>query len=362
MIADNASRSRAMHEVRLARAADLPSVMELLPELDGEAYGERFPGKTCADFTHWKYFANPAGEAAVGVALDGERVVSIVAGTPKRVWLDGQVALAFELGDFITAAEHRKRGLFSALINLVCAAAQDRGAAFTYVRPNDVSFPILASHLSFREPANIQSRRYIGLSGAVQRKLGIPAALLRGIGIEALFRALTLPRNAASVQVERIERFAEDADELWARTRDQYRFALVRDSRYLNWRYVDCPTPYRRWVARRQNQFAGYLVAFVARARPIATILDVYTDPRDEEAAGALLHDALNDMLRAGTQVVYTWSPQTGAASCADRLLKRTCRFLHQELHFAMRPAGEPDSPALPPSGWQLAAGDFDGF
>jgi len=278
------------------------------------------------------------------------------------VWLDGQVVLAFELGDFITAADHRKRGLFSALINLVCAAAQERGAAFTYVRPNDMSFPILASHLSFLEPAKLESRRYVGLSGAVERKLGIPAALLRNVGIDALFRALTIPPRSASVQVERADRFAEDFDELWARAREQYRFTLVRDSRYLNWRYVEGPTPYRRWVARREQQAAGCLVAFVARTEPIATILDVYTGPRDEEAAAALLHVAVNDMLRAGTQVIYTWTPQSGADSAADRLLKRTCRFPHLELHFAMRPAGEHGQQVLPPSGWQLAAGDFDGF
>jgi predicted N-acetyltransferase YhbS len=76
----------------------------------------------------------------VGVALDGDRVVSIVAGTPKRVRVGSEEVLAFELGDFITAADHRKRGLFSALIDLVCEAARERGASFAFVRPNDVSF------------------------------------------------------------------------------------------------------------------------------------------------------------------------------------------------------------------------------
>ncbi len=363
MITNNSSiGSNARHEVRLAGADDLSGIAELLPELGGADYGERFPGKTCADFTRWKYFANPAGDAAVGVALEGERVVSIVAGTPKRVWLDGEAVLAFELGDFITAADHRGRGLFSALINLVCDTARERGAAFVYVRPNDVSFPILSSRLSFQEPGKIESRRYVGLSGAMRRKLGIPEILLRGLGVDAAFRRLAIPRPSASVQTAEVARFDTDADELWRRTRDSYRFSLVRDSKYLNWRYVEGTTPYRRWQARRENELAGYLVAFVARAEPIATVLDLFTHPQDDAAAGALLHVALHDMLRTGTQVVYTWTPQTGANSAADRLLKRTCRFVHQQLHFAMRPLGEHGPRVLPTSAWQLAAGDFDGF
>ena len=363
MIANNTSTSSdAAHVVRLAGAQDLSGITQLLPELGGAEYGERFPGQTCADFIRWKYFANPAGEASVGVALDGERVVSVAAGTPKHVWLDGETVLAFELGDFITAADHRGRGLFSALINLVCNTAQERGAAFAYVRPNDVSFPILASRLAFREPGKIESRRYVALSGAVQRKIGIPAALLRGIGIDTLFRIMTIPRQSATIQVESIDRFGAAADELWARTREHYRFSLVRDSKYLNWRYVECTTPYRRWTVCRQKQQAGYLVAFVAEAQPIATIIDLFTHPQDEEAAATLLHVALEDMLRAGAQAVYTWTPQTGGAAAADRLLKRTCRFIHQQLHFAMRPLGEHGPQDLPTSAWQLAAGDFDGF
>ncbi|HZP23739.1 MAG TPA: GNAT family N-acetyltransferase [Terriglobales bacterium] len=352
----------AVHKIRLAGQPDLPALAELLPELDGPSYSERFPGKTCDDFIRWKYLNNPAGEAAVGIALDGERVVSIVAGTPKRVRLGGHDTLAFELGDFITVPEHRKRGLFSKLINLVCDAAGERGATFAYVRPNDMSFPILASHLSFSEPAQIESRRFLVASAAVERKLGVPANLLSQFGIDSLLRRLTIPRAPGGITVTRIDRFGDDIDQLWMHTRDQYSFALVRDSRYLNWRFIDCPTPYRCWVARRSDGVAGYLVAFVARTQPIATILDLFTHPTDEDTTAALLGTALDAMLREGTQAVYTWTAQTHAESASSRLLKRACRLVQKPLlHFAVRPL-KPSSATLPSSGWQLTAGDFDGF
>lgn len=102
---DNGSpvRPGTTDHIRLARPEDMESVGKLLPDLGGPLYGERFPGKTSSDFCHWKYFRDPAGDAVVGLALDGDRVVSVVAGTPKRIKVGAEVILAYELGDFITA-------------------------------------------------------------------------------------------------------------------------------------------------------------------------------------------------------------------------------------------------------------------
>ena len=356
-------RHTVAQSTRLLRPEDMASLAQLLPQLGGPLYSERFPGKTCYDFCRWKYFGNPAGDAVVGVALDGDRVVSVVAGTPKRTQLGSEIVLAFELGDFITATDCRKRGFFSTLVNLVCDTAREKSAAFVYVRPNEVSFPILASRLSFVEPKRMDARRYVLLSAAAHRKFGIPSGLIRGLGVDRILRKFALREAPTSVQVEAITRFDDGASELWARTRDQYAFSLVRDTQYLNWRYVDCPTPYLIWAARRQDQLVGYLVAFVSRAQPLGTIVDFFTHPEDEDAAASLLRVAIDAMQQAGTQVVHAWTLQEGAESASTRLLKRTCMFVAKpELRLAMKFLDEhSDARNLPSSGWQLTVGDFDG-
>src|SRR5262252_1688586 len=81
-------KSMAMNsslETRLARREDLDGIGILLQELAGPHYSERFPGATVADFCRWKYFENPMGDAAVGIAVSGKRVVSLVAATPKLI-------------------------------------------------------------------------------------------------------------------------------------------------------------------------------------------------------------------------------------------------------------------------------------
>lgn len=351
-------------EMRLACPEDLEEIGRQLPDVAGPFFSERFPGQTATDFCRWKYFTNPIGEAAIGVAVKGTRVISVVAATPKTIQVNSQSVLAFELGDFITDRQHRKKGLFSGLIQLVCNEALERGAGFVYVRPNEISFPILKKALSFVEAQKLDARRYVVPSGLIHRKLGLSPRVGRVLGVDQIARRLVLPAVNGSVNIQSLTRFAAEMDGFWDRVRGAYSFALARDFKYLNWRYVDCPTPYQLWIARRGAGTAGYVVCFVSRGERIGHIVDLFTEPGDKEAAGALLRVAMDAMLAHGVQSVHTWTVKTGAISAGTRLLRRACPLVYKPyLHVAMRfldkrlTVGQ-----LPSTGWHLTAGDFDGI
>jgi hypothetical protein len=62
--------------------------------------------------------------------------------------------------------------------------------------------------------------------------------------------------------VTAVDRFEPAMDQLWARAKRQYPVSIIRDQRYLNWRYVARPTvAYTRLVARRGDDVLGYVVA-----------------------------------------------------------------------------------------------------
>jgi GNAT acetyltransferase-like protein len=351
-------------ELRLARPEDVERIALLLPELAGPHYSERFPDSTGAAFCQWKYFNNPAGEAAVGIALSGDRVVSIAAAAPKLIQVEAELFTTFELGDFITATDYRNRGLFSKLVELISTEAVRRTAAFAYVRPNSLSFPILAKHLSFVEVRRIDLRRYVVPSALFHRKIATPTGLLRALGIDRAALRLLAHSSSRSITVCRTTRFDTKMDEFWERIRLRYRFSLVRDSRYLNWRYVDCPTPYLLWIAYRGPEVAGYLVGFVGDCEGIGNLVDLFTDPEDTEASVALVREGLEAMLGAGAESVYTWTLQSGAESAGTRALGHACPLKSRDhLHLAMRfRGGSLDESRLPPRGWQVAMGDFDGI
>jgi len=350
-------------EMRLATPDDLTGIGCVLPDLGGPQFQERFPEGTVADFCHWKYYGNPTGNAAVGIATDGGHVVSIVAGVPKQVQLGSETVVGFELGDFITSIAYRRQGLFSSLIRLVCQEAAHRGAAFAYVRPNENSFPTLNKGLSFPEVETISECRYVVPSGLIHRKMGISPELLRELGVDWLARRFFLPSSASSVAIESVNRFGKEMDEFWERTRRRYSFLLVRDSTYLNWRYADSPTPYLSWVAHRNGSVTGYLTAFMNRSQTNAQLVDLFCDPEDAETAAALVRTSMETMLAAGVQSIWTWVPQVTADSVCHRFLKRAFPIKTKpQLHMVLRFLdGRLNTPLLPSSGWQLAMGDFDG-
>ena len=325
-------------EVRLATPDDMEGIGRLLPDLAGPQFPDRFPGRTVADFCRWKYYSNPVGHATVGIATEGGQVVSIVAAVPKRVQLGSEIVLAFELGDFITTPEYRKRGLFSSLIRLVCDETSQRGAAFAYVRPNENSFPILNKGLGFPEVEKISESRYVVPSGLIRRKVGISPELSRVLGIDQLARRLLLPSSATSVVVESVNRFGQEMDELWESARQRYSFSLARDGAYLNWRYIDSPTPYRSWIARQNGEATGYVIACMNRSQTDGLIIDLFCDPDDSETAAALLRAGMETLLDAGAQSISTWIPETVADSAGQRFLTRAFpRKTKPPLHMALR-------------------------
>jgi GNAT superfamily N-acetyltransferase len=351
-------------EFRLAGADDMAGLGPLLLDLGGPSYPDRFTGTTVSEFCRWKYRGNPSGNALVGVAVASGRIVSIVTGTPKNVQVGPAIYLAFELGDFITDPEYRKQGMFSKLIELVCAEARQRGASFVYVRPNENSFPILAAQLSFAEVHNIAERRYFLPSLVIHRKFGIPPGLVRALGADWIMRKLVLPSSSSSVTVTPVDRFGHELDELWERIHLGYAFSLERTSSYLNWRYSDSPTKYLLWVADRNGQVAGYLVGFVSDFESMGYIVDLFCDPNDTATAATLVKTGMEAMLNSGVRAISTWVLPTREESACWRILTRAFpRVGEPRLHFVMRFLDATlDESRLPSSGWRWATGDCDGI
>jgi GNAT superfamily N-acetyltransferase len=355
-------------ELRLAQLSDLAQIAPFLLPLGGESFANRFGDGTVEGFYRWKYFANPLGEAIVGIASAGGTVVSVVAAVPKRIWISGKIVLAYELGDFLTDASFRKKGLFSQLIELVCREVGARGASLVYVRPNEVSYPILARKLSFQEAQRLDARRFVIPSQILFRKTGVPAGLLRLSGMDLIVKRRCIPRYSGSaVTVVSIERFAEDnhndIDQLWQRASAGYDFALLRDSSYLNWRFADCPTPYEMWAALRNSQTVGYLVTSADRSAPVAAVVDLFTENGDEEAVRALLATGMGSLLKSGAQTISTWTLQGPAQSAAHELLRRAVPMRRkQHLHLVFRDLQPQElNLPLPSQKWHFTLGDCDG-
>jgi hypothetical protein len=91
--------------------------------------------------------------------------------------------------------------------------------------------------------------------------------------------------------------FGSDVDELWQRLRQDFSVVFTRESRFLNWRFVECPQlKYRCFTASRAGRLVGYIVLRESEAveLPSGIIVDLIAARRDRETIEDLVAFAID--------------------------------------------------------------------
>jgi hypothetical protein len=237
----------------VVRQADLASEMAVLVDVFNRGFN--------VDFTEtrfdWLYRRNPDGRATAWFVVNersGE-IAGCTAVFPRRIQVRGlnEPVVAWNCGDFCIMPRYRVGG---AAIRLRRAArdAVDAGERpFLYAHPNDRMLQIhlrvghhpLGRMIRLARPTRMAPDGWVGSLG----DMGLRAARLDrlyGARDEYEADARTLP---------------DDLNELFERARPTLGTALVRDVRYLKWRFLECPLhEYRFVLARRGRTLTGYLV------------------------------------------------------------------------------------------------------
>jgi hypothetical protein len=130
-------------------------------------------------------------------------------------------------------------------------------------------------------------------------------------------RASRAPRGsktssgARDLKLERIDRWDDWADRLWAQTRDAAVFSVIRDRGTLECLYpLDNPT-YLAYTARQDGQIVGWAVAVDTRMHDhecfgnlrVATVLDAVAMP---QVAGALVSQLRRALAAGGVDLIVT--------------------------------------------------------
>lgn len=120
-------------------------------------------------------------------------------------------------------------------------------------------------------------------------------------------------RRAWLLTVEEVTRFGAETDRLWQRCRHALSVAIIRDARYMNWRYVDCAdVTYRLVVVRRRlsGSLEGIAVLRLGWGdQPIACLVDWLVPADGAEAAKVLLGHCERVARDAGMTQLQVWFP-----------------------------------------------------
>lgn len=328
----------AEYEVRSYRESDEPSVLELHNLVFGAASEARLRQR------EWRFTNNPCGVQRTSVcSSENGKIICVYAGIPLRGQLLGDPVTFSLMADSMTHPGYRgavlgRRGLFiRTALHWI-----DRNTG-----PEDLAF-------GFGNPQVRHARLGKLLLGyELWDDLGRYSRTLEDTLLKRIRRRIGDPRIAE------VGEFGEEADRLWSRVSGDYSAAVIRDRRYLSWRYRDGPQGDYIVLASRSSggTWSGWVI-FAVRGG-VSTVVDAIV-PRNPAVADALLYRAIGYSLDRGAHSIEGWAT---AKSSLGRLYGRAgfARERQAGTRFACRLFAPMDKAAVR-RGLYIQPGDTDDF
>jgi len=265
----------------------------------------------------WEFERNPYALPAPAPILiaedtDTAEFVGQNATMPVRLYLNGETReMAWGVDAFVLR-QHRGNGIGTALQKKL----HDSLPIFMSLNMSAVNRRIKKRLGSIELPPVVEydkvlrySRERIAMRLANAGAVGYASfrfRLVRGFGLDlaaasvlniasGMTRRRWFPTSAhreKPVVVSPVTHFGAEFDDLWASVAPNFGGAVVREARYLNWKFLEQPhMEHIAGAARRTGILTGYVI--VRRCRPpepnVGIIVDMLADPMDEGTLEALV-------------------------------------------------------------------------
>lgn len=312
----------------------------------------------------WKLKQLPSPVENVWLAVHDGTPIFHYAGIPTRYRLPDREATAMVSVDTMTAPEFQRRGLLSRVGHHVYDTWRDAAIPFVIGLPNErwgsrasalgwePLFPLQWLVRPLRPQAILARRARLPMLG----RLAPLGALWNGFWDSRLRRDVT-------IRTRRVERAGPEFDVLWGRCGASAQLSVVRDSAWVNWRYLDAPSQaYRILLAERAGQPIGYAAYRVEEIRGgrAGVIAELFAAQDDSAGRRTLIGTAIDALRAAGADSAATLAiPDTPLYRDLAR-----AGFLRRRGAFSVQIV--PLDPRLPmdllrdPRNWIMAGGDFD--
>lgn len=325
--------------------------------------GGRVAHDVALEHWRWKLMHWPSNVANVWLAAANGKAVFHYGGIPLRYRLNGSGGTAMISVDAMTAPEFRRRGLLTRGTKQAFAEWKARGIAFTLGLPNEQWGSRIAA-AGWQRLFPLQWLvRPLRPEAFAARRFGMPW-LRRATFVSDLFGRLMRNRLHSDPRIELREIAQADGslDRLWDRCRSDAMFSAVRDSAWVQWRFLSSPTrKYRVVLARRGGDAAGYYASHVGATsgKASALLAELVAPANDTAVQETLLAHAIASSYAAGADILATLAVRGGNL---HQLLRRAGFFRGPAfgVHIVPFAADLSMDQLANPRNWYLSGADFD--
>ena len=299
-------------EIRKLELKDINSVFNLYERAFGHEEMERWKKRW-----HWQFFGNPGAESAspgLWVAMtENGNIVGFIGSMPVKMKIGQQEILAYSSSDLMVSSEVRRQGLAKRLIKSYLDNVQLFAAAFSNAPVTEKTLMSLGYQPVYSEPIYIRPYnmssilQFIIDSGRIPHFLSNRPIrwLIKSIGaflsnIVAIMNKLKYPKYSREYSIEKAIGINSEFDALWERLSYHFPIIIVRDRKFLQWRFMEDPGfEHTLLVARdKRGLLCGYIDFCISKRRKmlVGRIMDLLCQPESGGLIDSLLRGSMELM------------------------------------------------------------------
>jgi len=251
----------------------------------------------------WKFMGYEIDVENVWVAVSEGRIIGHYGGTPMQFKLGDEVHTILHVADVMTEKAFRQRGVLTRLGDTAHASWKTSGIPFV-TGLHYGGWGTRRHYLGWKEQFRSHWLvRPVDPKGLFQNRETFPSVLKwpaqSAMSLCKSSSEFLLKWRSKQISVEPISTALALFDEIWDTIKTSYTACVVRDQRWINYRYVSAPeVNYRILIVKRANRPVGYLCysMHISGTLKSAHIVDLFTSPEDTAAAAGLLSFMIREL------------------------------------------------------------------
>jgi hypothetical protein len=256
-------------------------------------------------YWRWCFLKNPNGRSNLIAAVRDGRVVGKVGNVYMRLSVHRQRVTVGQMEGLSVHPSERSWACLRDLFAMSLAERREDNLAFVF------GFAVSLSAQLSKWLGGIslgQAPIYSGFLSTVRaleaRHVPYPVSLIGWLA-ELILGLKTGKISYSDLELRWIENFDNAFDELWTAIERTRILAVVKDAKYLNWRYVECPgRHYKRLAAYRGERLEGLVVFRAVETTKNAYVLELLARDDDPQTMKALLFRTFQELKTQGTGIV----------------------------------------------------------